>query len=78
MLAKLLQYLALAVISIISIVPMLGAQSANPEKITLEDLLVVEPIGVPVLSPDATYFAMVRNEQFVLMPSAMKRDGVRG
>lgn len=69
MLAKLLRYLTLTLISIIAIAPALGAQSAKPEKITLDDLLSVEPLGAPVLSPDGAQFAMIRNEQIVLMPS---------
>src|SRR5262249_55048020 len=46
-----------------------AAQSAKPERITLEDLLAVEPLGAPVLSPDGTQFAIIRNEQVVLMSS---------
>ena len=61
-------------------------QSAKPEKITLEDLFAVEPVGAPVLLPDGTQLAMIRNEQVVLMPSdggwpvrnATRRRGRRG
>src|SRR5262245_1010484 len=60
--------LALIVITVILTAVPVGAQSSH-EKITLEDLLAVEPLGAPVLSPDGTQFAMVRNEQIVLMPS---------
>ena len=42
MLSKLLRYLTLTLISIVAIAPMLDAQSAKREKITLEDLLPVE------------------------------------
>lgn len=42
---KLLRYLALTLISIIAIVTAMRAQSARPEKITLEDLLAVDPLG---------------------------------
>lgn len=69
MLPKLLRYLTLSLISIIAVVSTSDAQSAKLEKITLEDLLAVEPIGAPVLSPDGTQFAMIRNEQIALMPS---------
>ncbi|HSB11259.1 MAG TPA: S9 family peptidase [Blastocatellia bacterium] len=68
MLSKSTRCLSLALITAIAIAPVL-AQSAKPEKITLEDLLAVEGLGGPVLSPDGTQFAMVRNEQIVLMPS---------
>ena len=71
MICKLLRCLTLIIISIITIAPALKAQSVRREKITLEDLLAVEALGAPVLSPDGTQFAMVRNEQIVLMP----RDG---
>jgi hypothetical protein len=37
---------------------MLFVQSAMPEKITLEDLLAVEPLAAPVLSPAGTRFDM--------------------
>ncbi|HEY3138969.1 MAG TPA: S9 family peptidase [Blastocatellia bacterium] len=69
MIYKLLRCLTLIIISIITIAPALKAQSVRREKITLEDLLAVEPLGAPVLSPDGTQLAMVRNEQIVLMPS---------
>src|SRR3989441_1791999 len=61
---KLLRYM----IVLTALVTAVTAQS-KVEKITLEDLLAVEPLGAPALSPDGTQFAMVRNEQIVLMPS---------
>src|SRR5258707_1304951 len=47
------------------------AASPPPEthRLTLEDLLSVEPIGETALSPDGKTFAMIRNGQIVLMPS---------
>lgn len=66
---KRLRSLALSLISIVTVPLVVEAQSVRPEKITLEDLLSVEPLGAPVLSPDGTQFAMIRNEQIVLMPS---------
>ena len=39
------------------------------QRLTLEDLLSVEPIGETALSPDGKTFAMIRNGQIVLMPS---------
>jgi dipeptidyl aminopeptidase/acylaminoacyl peptidase len=38
-------------------------------RLTLEDLLSVEPIGQTALSPDGKTFAFVRSGQIVLMPS---------
>lgn len=58
-----------AIIAILTIPLALSAQSTKPEKLTLEDLLSVESIGAPVLSPDGTQFAMTRGEQILLMPS---------
>ncbi len=46
-----------------------GALAAQNHKLTLEDLLSVEPIGETALSPDGKTFAMTRNGQVVLMPS---------
>src|SRR5438128_1090148 len=43
--------------------------SAQTHRLTLEDLLSVEPLGETVLSPDGKTFAMTRNGQVVLMPS---------
>jgi dipeptidyl aminopeptidase/acylaminoacyl peptidase len=45
------------------------AMNAAP-RLTLEDLLSVEPIGQTALSPDGKTFAFVRNGQIVLMPSS--------
>jgi dipeptidyl aminopeptidase/acylaminoacyl peptidase len=39
-------------------------------RLTLEDLLSVEPIGQTALSPDGKTFAFVRDGQIVLMPSS--------
>lgn len=69
MLSKSLRTLSLALITTIALAPVLAAQSVKQPKITLEDLLSVEGLGAPVLSPDGTQFAMIRNEQIVLMPS---------
>ncbi len=38
-------------------------------RLTLEDLLSVEPVGETALSPDGKTFALVRNGQIVLMPT---------
>ena len=46
-----------------------AALSAAP-RLTLEDLLSVEPIGQTALSPDGKTFAFVREGQIVLMPSS--------
>src|SRR5262245_27589248 len=69
MLQKLLRYVALTLVTIITVAPMSSAQLPRHEKVTLEDLLAVEPPGAPVLSPDGTKFAMIRNDQIALMPS---------
>src|SRR5436309_532290 len=49
----------------------LAALSANGSRarITLEDLLSVEQIGGPALSPDGRQFALVQGGQILLMPS---------
>jgi len=49
-----------------------SATNAAPgaARLTLEDLLSVEPIGETALSPDGKTFALVRNGQIVLMPSS--------
>lgn len=65
---KTARYLSLVLITAVAIAPAI-AQSAKPEKITLEDLLAVEGPGGPILSPDGSQFALIRNEQIVLMPS---------
>jgi len=44
-----------------------GALAAQNHRLTLEDLLSVEPIGETALSPDGKTFAMTRNGQIVLM-----------
>ena len=46
-----------------------GALAAQNHRLTLEDLLSVEPIGETALSPDGKTFAMTRNGQIVLMPA---------
>jgi dipeptidyl aminopeptidase/acylaminoacyl peptidase len=48
-----------------------GLLIAQPEsrRLTLEDLLSVEPVGETALSPDGKTFAMSRNGQIVLMPA---------
>jgi len=68
MLTKTARYLSLVLIGTIAIATAI-AQSPKPEKITLEDLLAVEGLGGPVLSPDGSQFAMIRGEQIILMPS---------
>ncbi|HEV2387633.1 MAG TPA: S9 family peptidase [Candidatus Acidoferrales bacterium] len=47
-----------------------AAANARPHRLTLEDLLSIQPIGETALSPDGKTFAMVRAGQIVLMPSA--------
>lgn len=74
MLSKLLRNLTLILICIITLATTLVAQSDKPGKITLEDLLAVEPVGSPVLSPDGSQFAMIKNDQIVLMPSTPTPD----
>ncbi|HJZ68967.1 MAG TPA: S9 family peptidase [Blastocatellia bacterium] len=64
-----LRLLAVILIVVTPAASVLSQQAAKSEKITLEDVLAVEPLGAPVLSPDGTQFAMVRNEQIALMPS---------
>ncbi len=46
-----------------------GALAAQNHRLTLEDLLSVEPVGETALSPDGKTFAMTRNGQIVLMPA---------
>src|SRR5579862_740256 len=46
-----------------------GLLCAQTHRLTLEDLLSVEPLGETVLSPDGKTFAMTRAGQIVLMPS---------
>lgn len=41
----------------------------QPRRLTLEDLLSIEPLGETVLSPDGQTFAMTRDGQIFLMPS---------
>jgi dipeptidyl aminopeptidase/acylaminoacyl peptidase len=43
--------------------------SSDRGKITLEDLVSVESLGQPVLSPDGRQFALVRDGQIDLLPS---------
>jgi Tol biopolymer transport system component len=45
----------------------LNAQDS--QRLTLQDLVAVEPIGETVLSPDGTTFAISRNGQIALMPA---------
>ncbi len=46
-----------------------GRANAQTHRLTLDDLLSVEPIGETALSPDGKTFAMARGGQIVLMPS---------
>lgn len=52
--------------------PAPGAQATQlpVAKITLEDLISVRDLGEPVLSPDGTQFAIVRDGQIDLLPAA--------
>lgn len=43
--------------------------NAQVHRLTLDDLLSIEPIGETALSPDGKTFAMARGGQIVLMPS---------
>jgi dipeptidyl aminopeptidase/acylaminoacyl peptidase len=45
------------------------AQPTESHRLTLDDLVSVEPLGEAVLSPDGATFAMVRGGQILLMPS---------
>src|SRR5690242_19503714 len=47
----------------------LAEASAKAGRVTLEDLVSIEPLGAPVLSPDGKQFAFVQNGQIALMPS---------
>jgi dipeptidyl aminopeptidase/acylaminoacyl peptidase len=69
MLSKQLRYLTLVLLGVLPIATTLAGQVAKRERITIEDLLAVEGLSAPALSPDGTQFAMVRNEQILLMPS---------
>jgi len=46
-----------------------SAAFAQTHRLTLEDLVSVEPVGETALSPDGKTFAMTRNGQIVLMPA---------
>ncbi len=46
-----------------------AAPVADSHRLTLDDLLSVEPLGETVLSPDGKTFALVRNGQIVLLPA---------
>jgi dipeptidyl aminopeptidase/acylaminoacyl peptidase len=46
-----------------------AALSAQTRRLTLEDLVSIEPVGETVLSPDGKTFAMARNGQIALMSS---------
>jgi dipeptidyl aminopeptidase/acylaminoacyl peptidase len=47
-----------------------AAQGQTSVRLTLQDLLSVEPIGETVLSPDGSTFALVRNGQVALLSAA--------
>ncbi len=74
MLSRLCRYSLAAAIGALATSQVLLAQNAKAEKaepsgnLTLEDLLSVESVGAPVLSPDGSQFAFTRGEQILLMP----------
>lgn len=47
-----------------------GQGRPHTARITLDDLLSVQTLGAPVLSPDGRQFALICDGQIVLMPSA--------
>jgi dipeptidyl aminopeptidase/acylaminoacyl peptidase len=49
---------------------LLGAQGPEAHRLTLEDLVSIEPLTETVLSPDGKTFATVREGQIVLLPAA--------
>jgi len=51
-------------------VTVVASTTADRARITFEDLVSVEPIGTPALSPGGTELALVENGQLVLMPAA--------
>lgn len=53
----------------IALFTLCAALSAQTHRLTLEDLVSIEPVGETVLSPDGKTFAMTRNGQIALMPS---------
>ena len=54
---------------ILMLLAMCGALGAQTHRLTLEDLVSIEPVGETALSPDGKTFAMTRSGQIVLMPS---------
>lgn len=46
-----------------------GRAASEPPRLTLEDLVSVEPVGETALSPNGKIFAMTRGGQIVLMPA---------
>ena len=54
----------------ISVLLACSAAGAQTQRLTLEDLLSLEPLGETVLSPDGKTFAMTRAGQIVLMPAS--------
>lgn len=50
-------------------VPLLIASPPEAHRLTLEDLLAVEPVGETALSPDGKTIAMTKTGQIVLMPA---------
>ena len=67
---KFLQAAALVTAALASINQLQSATTLSEgRRLTLEDLLSVEPMGETALSPDGTTFATVRGGQIVLLPA---------
>jgi hypothetical protein len=62
--------LLLLLVIILFASPAVGTQATQlpVAKITLDDLISVRDLGEPVLSPDGTQFAIVRDGQIDLLP----------
>jgi dipeptidyl aminopeptidase/acylaminoacyl peptidase len=54
---------------ILILLAMCGALGAQTHRLTLDDLVSIEPVGETALSPDGKTFAMTRSGQIVLMPA---------
>jgi dipeptidyl aminopeptidase/acylaminoacyl peptidase len=64
-----LRSIPLAILLLISIFYLDIPRSCAQDRLTLQDLLSVEPIGETALSPDGKTIALVRSNQIVLLPS---------
>ena len=65
-----LRSIPFAILLLISILFFERPRAYAQERLTLQDLLAVEPIGETALSPDGKTIALVRSGQIVLLPSA--------